>query len=118
MSKLVTCDAMYDAMHAALDAAEKAEPSLEFSVTIPVMWAPDSDGWYGPTPDDPLTLYVVADETRQATVSLADEVDEYLSDHTEDGASFREGLSRLSVALRALADKIDAIIKANDVKPL
>src|SRR5262245_35424437 len=71
-----------------------------------------SDGYGGPVPDDPLTVYIVrmedSDDVIERKVSLNDVLQDSLEECLTTGG-FSSGLGRIAVALRQLADKIDGV---------
>jgi len=107
--------------------AEALHYSLEDEgtrISLPVVWSEDTceqlgwgggDGLGGPNVEDPLTVYLrigILSEVEAPTYkfSLRDEVEASLEYFAEDG-SYSFGFGRLSVALRELADEIDAAMK-------
>lgn len=101
---------------AAAEALTIALEGDESYIYFPVEWAPESDGLCGKCPDDPLTLYLrVAlgpgnDNDPVYKTDLREALRDTIEQTAEDG-SWSEGLSRLSGALRSLADELDAAVK-------
>lgn len=90
-------------------------PQLDF----PVMWGPDSDGWGGKCPDDPVTLYVslpLGEEEDDCVIyacSLEGAVDDLIDGHITPSTgkiTDDEGqviMRKVAARLRELADKLD-----------
>lgn len=82
-------------------------------LTLPAVWG-DQDGDGGPPPENPLTIYVsiplaVSDDGVLFRTTVDEMVDEYLTYYQDDG-SFEDGLIRIRDGLKALADRLDAIL--------
>ncbi len=101
-----TCfrDAVSEALHLALEDGSTY-------IYFPVEWD-DQDGLSGPAVEDPLTCYLrfgleSDGESPTYEFNLRDALDDSIESCAHDG-SFSEGLGRLSLALRQLADEIEA----------
>jgi hypothetical protein len=100
---------------AASEALTLALEDEDTYLSFPIQWAPSSDGHYDKAVTDPLTLYLhlalsdSGDEPCVFKCTLRDALTRTLADTAEDG-SFSYGLSRLSAALRELADEVDQVV--------
>lgn len=76
-------------------------------IYFPVEWN-ETDGYGGPKVSDPLTIYMVIESIKTVcSFNLRESLAGTLESCAEDG-SHSEGLSKLSHALRDLANEIDA----------
>jgi len=87
------------------------------AIYFPTVWD-DTDGYNNPAPSDPLTVYIdlyFSSEVEACSWSttLNESLDSYLEDCEHDG-SFKEGLQRIAIGLRQLADRIDKVCNKHD----
>jgi len=115
---LSNVEELHDAISEAVKAYVKAMLSeeAEASITFPILYSPEEDGWGGPPVDDPLAIYLVLladhldlDFKVRLKTSIRDQLEITLDMVAEDG-SHREGLTKFAKALRELADEIDEAI--------
>jgi hypothetical protein len=103
-----------EAIETALDDPEQTY------VSLPSRWAPDSDGGFGKTPKDPLTIYLhfalIASRDMEPVTyafSLGDVLEEELAASSDGGGSWNVGLKLIRDELRSLANRIDEHLEQN-----